>query len=167
MSKQVNNIDDFGQMLSDMEVVLLQTSLTEIEITFPENEEEKKYDPKKTDELNSVMYPIPPGMTIDNKDNIVMSRSTRNYIRNLVSSPRFWRCTGVAHHVASFGFKTVKNMELQKKYGIIKSRKKAKENLTMIFESSKFLNNFVKDIKEHFKESEVALELLFQGNNFE
>ncbi|MCD6436372.1 MAG: hypothetical protein J7L15_08330 [Clostridiales bacterium] len=128
-------IKDVVELCSDYEVQILLTDNNSIEFEFPLTNKEKDHKNMREDNFSH----------IDTKDPIHFTRKTRYVVRSLIDSPRFWRVTTVADQIGRFclGYK---NRE-ETRYGVIKSRKKAKENLKIIFENMKYAKKFFKDLE--------------------
>ena len=131
-------IQDVSELLADYQVSVLLTDENTIEFEFPDTEEEVKYREIGNWRVENFSH-------IPESDPIHFSRKTRYVVRGLVESPRFWRLTTVADQLGRFAL-GYKNRE-ETRYGTIKVRKKANENLKILFENMRFAKRFIKDLE--------------------
>lgn len=136
-------LQDVSELLSDYGVELRLMNDCKIDFVFPSTQEEKQHREyiEENGEIRSDNF-----SHIPKDDPIYFRRKTVYTIRNLVSSPRFWRLTTVADQLGRFCIYYKKNQE--QPYGNIKVRKKIGENLYMAFENMDYANRFMNDLEE-------------------
>jgi len=133
-------IQDVAELLSDYNVEVCWRGGDKVEFDFPKTQEEKE----ATKKINRSMFDNFSCLPKDSYTHFV--RKTRYVIRGLVSSPRFWRLTTVADQLGRFVLSY--NKQDSRPYGIIKARKKANENLCIVFEDMSFVHKFFRDLKK-------------------
>ena len=137
-------LQDVAELLCDYEVEIQLRDDCKIDFVFSFNQKEKDFEnytkengPDRTDNFSH----------IPEKDPIHFRRKTIYTIRNLVSSPRFWRLTTVANQLGLFAL-SYKNRK-ETAYGSIQVRKNRHDkNLCMIFENMEFALLFIKNLEE-------------------
>lgn len=136
-------LQDVSELLSDYEVELNLMDDYKIDFVFPSTQKEKQHKEyiEENGEIRSDNF-----SHIPKDDPIYFRRKTVYTIRNLVSSPRFWRLTTVADQLSRFCICYQKNQE--QPYGNIKVSKKKNENLCMVFENMDYANRFMNDLEK-------------------
>lgn len=141
-------IQDVADLLSEYDVVVNLVEGDRVEFTFPPSEEEQEaIDRRSLQGMDNFSH------LSDKISYTYLVRQTRHVIRGLVSSPRFWRLTTVADQLGRFVL--ISNGQDDKPYGVMKSRKKAQENLCIIFEDMRFAQKFM----EHLKKTRLFTEI--------
>lgn len=134
-------LQDVAELLSDYEVEIQLMDDCKVDFVFPFTQKEKDFEkytkengPVRTDNFSH----------LPKKDPVYFRRKTVYTIRNIVSSPRFWRLTTVADQLSRFCI-SYKNSQ-ENTYGTIKMRKQRNENLCMIFENMEYATLFIDDL---------------------
>lgn len=140
--RHAHTISDVAELLQDYEVLVLLTDKATVEFVFPRNEKELQEVKRNQNRVDAIY-----GNYQNSTPYIQFSRQTRYVVRSLVGNPRFWRLTTTADQICNF--KIVQNSRDAKdrRYGMMKVRKKRDENLHLIFESQRLAKRFFTDIE--------------------
>jgi hypothetical protein len=122
---------DLAELFRDYDVKVDLTG-NRIELTFPDREDDLPTSPH-------VPEPLVGDGRLDEPSGVNFARETRNVVRGLVNTPRFWRLTTVADQVHSFYLDG-------EKVGMVQILKKANQPLTIIFESEQRATEFYQRI---------------------
>lgn len=137
--RHAHTITDMADLITDFAVTVLLTDIATVEFMFPTTTQEKEAI-KSNQDWADVKY----GVYQNPTPSIEFRRKVTYVIRSLVGNPRFMRLTSFAGQLSSF---RIFNNKEDSRYGNIKTRKKAKENLHIVFEKQCFAKRFFKDVK--------------------
>jgi len=140
--RHAHTISDVAELLQDYEVLVLLTDKATVEFVFPRNKEELQEIQRNQNQVDAIY-----GDYQNSTPSIQFSRQTRYVIRSLVGNPRFWRLTTTAHQICSFkNFQNSRDTGYRR-YGMMKMRKKANENLQIVFTEQRLAKRFFTDIE--------------------
>lgn len=140
--RHAHTISDVAKLLQDYEVLVLLTDKATVEFVFPRSEKEIQETKCNQNRVNAIY-----GNYQNSIPYVQFSRKTRYVVRSLVGNPRFWRLTTTANQLCSFKIFQNSRDTGYRRYGMIRLRKKANENLQMVFTEQRLAKRFFTDIE--------------------